>query len=412
MPGGRPPQAHPLWRRLESPLSTYYLLIGSTAMLLAIGLIMVLSASSVKMASTSQSEYAVFLRQLQYAVVGLVAAYVASRMPVAFWRRIALPTLIGTVCLQMLVFTPLGTVVNGNRNWLSFGPIQLQPSELGKLAIVCFAATVLSAKRRVLGRWREALVPLVFPAAGGLILLVLLGHDLGTTLVLLAVVIGCMWAAGVPSRLFAIAGLGVAGLVGALIAVSGNRLQRLSTWWGGCQDVQLCWQTSHGQAALADGGLGGLGLGGSRQKWLWLPEPHNDFIYAVIGEELGIMGTLLILVLFVLLALACYRVVMHSADMFVRVATAGVMVWILVQAMINIGSVLGMVPVIGLPLPLVSYGGSALVTTLVALGMVVSFARDEPSCRRALATRPKLLKRSLTVLSGTAATRAGARTER
>lgn len=395
-PGGRPPDVHPLWHRLESPLSTYYLLLGTIAMLLSIGLLMVLSASSVKQASMNQSLFAVFLKQAQFAAVGLLGAFVASRLPISFWRRISVPLLGGAVLAQLLVFTPLGTVVNGNRNWLSLGPVQLQPSEFGKVALIVYGATVLSAKRRMLGRWRHALVPLVFPAGALLVGLVLLGRDLGTSLVLLAVLIGVLWAAGVSARLFLAAGAGCALLVGALVAFSGNRTGRLSTWLG-CDDVHKCWQTSHGKAALAEGGLGGVGLGGGRQKWGWLPEAHNDFIFAVIGEELGIAGTLTVLALFALLALACYRIVLHSGDMFVRVATAGVMVWILVQAAINIGSVIGMVPVVGLPLPLVSSGGSALMTTLAALGMVVSFARAEPACRRALAARPSLLTRSLTV---------------
>ncbi len=397
--GGPAPQRSALWARLESPLSTYYLLVGTTAMLLGTGLIMVLSASSVGAIAAGNSEYMLFFKQAQFAVLGLIGAFIASRLPVAFWRRISVPLLIGAICLQMLVFVPgLGLTVNGNRNWLALGPIQVQPSEFGKIALVIFGASILSTKRKMLGRWRHALVPLVFPAGGLLLVLVLAGKDLGTCLVLGAIIVGVLWASGISGRLFGFAAVASGILLGGMVATSGNRIERITTWID-CTNVLACWQTSHGQAALADGGLGGLGLGGSRQKWLWLPEAHNDFIFAIIGEELGIGGTLMILVLFAFLALACYRVVLHSKDMFVRIATAGVMVWILVQAMINIASVIGLLPVIGIPLPLVSSGGSALVTTLAAIGMVVSFARSEPNCRDALAARPRMLRRSLSILS-------------
>ncbi len=396
---GIPPEPHPVWARLESPLSTYYLLVAVVAALLLIGLVMVLSASSVSALRRGGSSYTVFLSQVQFALIGVAGAFVASRLPVATWRRLGIPLLIVAVCLQALVFTPLGVSVLGNRNWLRLGPVQIQPSEIGKLALIVYGASVLSTKRKLLGQWRHAIVPLVVPSGGLLIGLVVLGHDLGTALVLLAIVAGLLWASGVSGKLFAVAG-GIAGLgVAAMVLISGNRMHRLNVWLT-CDDVQVCWQSQHGRFALADGGLSGLGLGASREKWLWLPEPHNDFIFAIIGEELGIGGTLTVLALFALLALACYRIVLRTDDPFIRVATAGVMVWVLAQAMVNIGSVIGVLPVIGVPLPLVSSGGSALVTTLTALGMVICFARQEPACRRALAARPRVVRRSLSVFAG------------
>ncbi len=396
---GLPPEQHPVWARLESPLSTYYLLVAVVAALLLIGLVMVLSASSVSALRRGGSSYSVFLSQAQFAIIGVVGAVIASRLPVATWRRLGLPLLVLALCLQLLVFTPLGVSVLGNRNWLRLGPVQFQPSEFGKLALVIYGAGVLSTKRKLLRQWRHAIVPLLVPSGGVLIGLVVLGHDLGTALVLLAIIAGLMWASGVSGRLFALAG-GVAAVgIAGMVLLSGNRMHRLNAWLT-CDDVQQCWQSQHGRFALADGGLSGLGLGASREKWLWLPEPHNDFIFAIIGEELGIGGTLTVLALFALLALACYRIVLRTQDPFVRAATAGVMVWIIAQAMINIGSVIGILPVIGLPLPLVSSGGSALVTTLTALGMVISFARNEPACRRALAARPRVVRRSLSVFAG------------
>ena len=389
----------PWLERLESPVTTYYLLLSATAMLVIIGLAMVLSASSVTSYKDTNSSYTIFLNQLQFAVAGVIAALVASRLSLKIWKRISVPLLMAALVLQTLVFVPgLGVSVNGNRNWIHIAGQQVQPSEFAKVALVLFGATVLTKKRRLLGRFTHVAVPLVFPAGGLLLLLVLGGGDLGTALVLLAIVGGMLFVAGVPARMFLVAGAGAAALAATMALTSANRMGRIHTWLAGCTDPTKCFQTIHGRYALADGGWWGLGLGASREKWSWLPAAHNDFIFAIIGEELGLPGTLAIIALFGLLAFACYRLVLRSNDFFVRVATAGVMVWILTQALINIGGVIGLLPVIGVPLPLVSSGGSALVATLFALGMLVSFARNEPGCRAALAARPGVVRRSLAVL--------------
>jgi len=391
----------PWWERLESPITTYYLLLSATAMLVVIGLVMVLSASSVTSFKDTNSSYTVFLSQLQAAVVGIIGAFVATRIPLTTWKRASVPLLIGAIFLQALVFVPgLGVSVNGNRNWIQVAGQQVQPSEFAKVALVLFGATVLAKKRRKLGHFMHAVVPLVFPAGALLLLLVLGGKDLGTGLVLLAIIGGLLFAAGVPARMFLVAGGGSAALAAVMVVTSANRMGRIKDWiGGGCVDPHgSCWQTTHGQYALADGGWWGVGLGASREKWQWLPAAHNDFIFAIIGEELGLPGTLVIIGLFGLLAFACYRLVLRSGDFFVRVATAGVMVWILAQAVINMGAVIGLLPVIGVPLPLVSSGGSALVTTLFGLGMLLSFARNEPGCREALAARPGVVRRSLAVM--------------
>ena len=391
---GTPPEGGTFWSRLESPLSTYYLLIAAVGLLLMIGLVMVLSASSVSQLRSNDSSFVLFYRQATFAAAGIAGAAVASRLPIAFWRRLAVPALVVSVVLQALVFSPLGDEVGGNRNWLDLGVLSMQPSELGKVALVLFSASVLATKRRLLHQWQHVLIPVLFPVGMTVIGLVLLGRDLGTALVLIASLAGMLWVAGVSWKLFATTGLVGGAGIAYLVTASGNRMDRINQWLS-CSDVQQCWQSRHGQFALADGGLWGLGLGGSREKWAWLPEAHNDFIFAIIGEELGIAGTLMILVLFALFALACYRIILRTDDMFVRIATAGVMVWITGQAVINIGSVIGLLPVIGVPLPLVSYGGSALVTTLGALGMVISFARGEPAARKALEARPRMRERAL-----------------
>jgi cell division protein FtsW len=389
----------PWWQHLESPVTTYYLLLSATAMLVVVGLVMVLSASSVTSYKATNSSYTVFFNQLQYAVAGVIGAILATRIPLITWKRVSVPLLGAAIILQALVFVPgLGVSVNGNRNWIQIAGRQLQPSEFAKVALVLLGATVLTKKRRRLGEFMHVAVPLVFPAGGLLLLLVLVGGDLGTGLVLLAIIAGMLFAAGVPARMFLLAGAAAAVVAAAMALTSANRMGRIQTWLGGCIDPNKCFQTIHGQYALADGGWWGVGLGASREKWSWLPAAHNDFIFAIIGEELGLPGTLVIIGLFGLLAFACYRLVLRSADFFVRVATAGVMVWILAQAVINMGAVIGLLPVIGVPLPLVSSGGSALVATLFGLGMLLSFARNEPGCREALAARPGVVRRSLAVM--------------
>ncbi len=399
-PDGLLTRALPFLSRIESPVTTYYVLLSATAVLVVTGLIMVLSASMVTSIKDDGSSFAVFLNQLMFAGVGVVGAVVASRIPVRWYRRLAFPALIVAVVLQLLVFTNLGVTVNGNRNWVRLAPkVQIQPSELTKIGLILVGALVLTNKRKVLDSFRHVVVPFLFPVVAVTVGLVLLGKDLGTALVLLAIVGALLFVSGVPTRFFLVAGAAAAVLAGALVASSPNRMERITNWLSPCTDPNgPCGQSVHGLYALADGGWWGVGLGASKEKWEWLPEAHNDFIFAIIGEELGLPGTLVILLIFTLLGWACYRLVLRSRDQFVRVATAGVMAWVLLQAMINIGAVIGLLPVIGVPLPLVSAGGSALVTTMLALGMLLSFARNEPGAREILSARPSVVRRSLAVL--------------
>ncbi|GAA1986957.1 putative lipid II flippase FtsW [Terrabacter lapilli] len=386
--------------KLESPLTTYYLLLGVTATLVVFGLVMVFSASSVEALLADEASYAVFVRQLLFAVVGAVAAGFASRLDVRWWKRLAAPTMVVSVLLLAAVI-PLGRTVNGNRNWLAVGPIQFQPSEFAKLGLVLVGAVVFANKSSRMGSLVHVAVPYLAPIALVVLGLVLAGHDLGTALVLLVIIASVLLVAGAPKRVFAMAGgLAVIG-VALMVTGSSNRTSRIANWLNpACQADPdgWCGQSVHGMYALADGGWWGVGLGASKEKWEWLSEAHNDFIFAIIGEELGLPGTLLILALFAILAWACFRLVTRTQDRFVRIAGFGIMAWLLGQAIINIGAVIGLFPVIGVPLPLVSSGGSSLVTTLVALGILLSFARNEPGCKALLDARPSLVRRSLAVL--------------
>lgn len=395
----------------NSAVTSYYVLTGATAILLVLGLVMVLSSSSVESLAADKSPYTEFAKQAQFALIGLPLLWVASRLPIHFYKSVAWPALAAAGFLQLLVLTPLGRGSGGNRNWLMLGPIMMQPSEVVKVALALWLGLVLARKAPLLGQWKHAVIPVV-PAAGLLIGLVLAGQDLGTALVLILLVAGAMFIAGVPLRVFG-AGAAFAGVVvGYLAMTSSNRMARIGSWLGdNCDQAKECYQTLHGTWGLATGGWWGLGLGESREKWSYLPEAHNDFIFAIIGEELGLVGTLLVLVLFALIALAMSRVIRRHPDPFVKIATAAIACWVIGQALINIGVVIGMLPVIGVPLPLVSAGGSALIMTMAALGIVISFSRSEPGAAKALAARPGVVRRSLAVIgrSRSGAVRPGAR---
>jgi len=384
----------------NSVVTSYYVLVGASMLLLVIGLVMVLSSSSVESIDDSGNPYAVFFDQAKFALIGLPVAIVLARLPVRFFKAVAWPALGGAVVFQSLVFLGLGCGAGGNTNWVCLpGGVTAQPSETIKLALALWLAAVLARKQQYLREWKHVFVPAV-PVAGLAIGAVLLGHDLGTALVLLVLVAGAMFVAGVPLRMFAVAGVLAAGAVAVLVVFSDNRMGRISSWLGGdeCSASAACYQTLHGSWGLASGGIGGLGLGQSREKWSYLPAAHNDFIFAILGEELGLVGTLVVLALFGLLAFAMIRVISRHPDPFVKIATGGLLAWIVGQALVNIAVVIGLAPVIGVPLPLVSAGGSALIMTMAALGVVIAFARDEPGAAEALDARSGVVRRSLAVV--------------
>ncbi|KZM35856.1 putative peptidoglycan glycosyltransferase FtsW [Oerskovia enterophila] len=404
----RPASSERAWLgQWDSAVTSYYLLVGATTLLAIIGLVMVLSSSAITEIAAGKSPYGAFLTQAQYALIGLPVLLVASRLPTSVYRHGAWPLLIFSLCLQLMIFSPLGHEVNGNLNWINFGSFFVQPSEPAKLALAVWLGVVLGRKQHLLGSWKHAIVPAV-PGALLVMGLVLAGHDLGTMLVILILVAGAFFVAGVDWKLLALAGAGAAVVVVVgFVAMqqNANRMNRLlATYTNVCDTSDanagssVCYQTVHGLWALGTGGFGGVGLGASREKWSYLPEAHNDFIFSVIGEELGLLGTLLVLALFAVLGLAMSRVIRRHPDPFVKITTAGIACWIVGQAFINIGVVIGVIPVIGVPLPLVSSGGSALITTMAALGVVISFARNEPGAKEAFAARGSVVRKSLAVV--------------
>lgn len=389
-------------RLLDSPLATHHVLLATTSLLVVIGLVMVLSSSSIDSLRDNGNAFEVFKNQATFAVLGAVVLMIASRVPAGWWKRLALPALAFAVLFQLAVFTPLGDTVGGNRNWVRVGSFSAQPSEAAKVALVLALALALSRRRDRLHEPKQ-LVGALLPSVGGTVGLVLLTRDLGTAMVMMAIVVAVLWTSGLPVKFFALAGGAALALAVVLVVTSENRLHRVEDWLFGTatsgEAIQgVSWQPVQSQYALASGGFWGLGLGASREKWQWLPEAHNDFIFAIIGEELGLPGTLSVLVLFAVVALAALRLVRRSQDLFTKLAVAGFAAWLLGQACLNIGVVLGLLPVIGVPLPFISQGGSALVVALLAIGILLSFARNEPGAPEALKARESVVARSLAVL--------------
>lgn len=385
----------------NSAVTSYYVLAGATALLLVLGLVMVLSSSSVDSLAASRSPYAQFVDQTRFALIGLPVMLVLARMPLRRLKALAWPALVTAVLFQGLVFTPLGATANGNTNWVRLPGFQAQPSEVIKFALALWLGAVLARKLPLLHEWKHALVP-VFPAAGAAIGIVLLGGDLGTAIVLFLLVFGALWVSGMSFRMFAVPAVAVAAVTLPLVMLSGNRSGRIKAWLDPASVDQgglgVTYQSKHGIWALGTGGWAGLGLGQSREKWGYLPEAHNDFVFAIIGEELGLLGTLLVVALFGLLAFAMVRIIRRHDDAFAKITTGAILLWLIGQALINIAVVLGLLPVMGVPLPLVSAGGSALIMTMAALGVVLAFARTEPGAAQALAARPSVYRRSLAVL--------------
>ena len=384
-----------LWRRIARPDSassgtSYFLILGATLALTAIGIMMVLSASSVESIAAGESPYTAALKQALFGLVGLVGMFVLSRINVRWLKRLAWPG-IGTTIVLLVLVQLVGRRVLGNRNWIDIAGFSLQPSEFAKLLLALWMATILNKKADLLDRWGHALVP-VAPVGFGIAGLVIWGHDLGTTLVILLVVVAALFYAGVPTKLFVASGLLLAVGAAGFAITSPNRMCRIYNWVG--QNPDFCtadggdfgYQVQNGLQGLASGGWFGVGLGQSRQKYSWIPEAHNDFIFAVLGEELGLVGTILVLALFAVLAVSVFRVVSRQDELFPRVLGGTIMAWILGQAAINMAMVTGIAPVIGVPLPFISSGGSALVSCLCAIGVVLSLAREDMRLAKAART--------------------------
>lgn len=376
---------------LDRPLTPYYLIVGITTLLVCLGLVMVLSTGSVIDLTQGQSPYKDFEKQFLYVVIGVPLLWIAARCSPRWFRAAAYPLVAVSVLGLLLTLIPsLAPPVNGAARWITIGGFQFQPSELAKLALAVWGADLLARKEKLglLGDWRHMLIPLL-PGTAILALLVMAGDDLGTTMILLIVFLTLLWIAGTPGRVFGGMVMIMAIAATLLIVTASYRFARIENFFGGGNSNPLGpnQQVIQGRWALGSGGLFGVGLGASGQKWGWVPEDNSDFIFSIIGEELGLIGTLCVVALYGGLAYAGLKVSRRAPDMFSRLLAAAITTWIVLQAVVNIGSVIGVIPPEGVPLPLVSEGGSSLLVTMVALGVLMSFARRSPGAAEALAAR-------------------------
>jgi cell division protein FtsW len=354
------------------------LLGGSAGFLTIVGLVMVLSAGSVSAAQGYDgNSFWYFQRQVVYALVGLGVAIGLARTPPTIWKTLSLPLLVVTSLLMLVAAHPAsGTSLYGASRWIDLGPVTLQPSEFAKLALVGFTATILAKKWVKLDDIGHLLIPLG-PVVAIVTMLGVAQRDLGTTVILCGSVFLLLFVAGVRLRYLTV--VGILGLVGAIYMIVGEAYRRtrfFDAWldpWASADTSG--YQLIQGLIAFGSGGWLGTGLGTSRAKWDFLPNAHSDFIFAVIGEELGMVGALVVLVAFGVLIWAGIRIAVHASGTFERLLAAGVIGWVGLQAVINLGAVTGLLPITGVPLPLVSFGGTALVVTLAGVGVLASVAR-------------------------------------
>ena len=367
-------------RVLARPELPYFLIIWSTIFLCALGLTMVLSSSTVTSLQESGNTYSIFIKQFFFLILGSFATFWAFRVKGAIWPFIARYALSISILMLLLPFVPfLGKNINGNRNWIEIGGFTLQPSEFAKFGLILWCALRLRSLGQAPGT--KNLILLLAPGLVAIELLILLEHDLGTALLVLIIFGGILFVSGAPIKNFlALLTLGAI-IGGAFILSSDYRMSRFAALFNPFDERYYKfsgWQPAHSIMGLASGGLWGSGLGASKQKWANLAEAHTDFIFSVIGEELGLLGTLLVLALYAALIYSILRVAIKTKDDFSRYATAGIACWFIAQVIINIGSVTSVIPVIGVTLPFISYGGSSLLANLIAVGFVLSVARRTP----------------------------------
>jgi cell division protein FtsW len=360
----------------------YLLLVATVAVLVTIGVVMVLSASSVVSLTDYGNAWHFFIRQLVWTAVGVIAFVLVVRFDYHKWSHAVMPLLIVSGVLLAIVLVPkIGIYVGGSRRWLGIGQWRFQPSELAKLALLLFAADLLSRRAHEVDDPRRVLKPLLLVVVG-FGALVCLEPDLDSAVIMAVLVGTIMVAGGLRYRHLAlVAGSGVA--LAAILAIAAPyRRARVLTFLDPTGDSSNTgYQMLQSLIATGSGGIDGVGLGAGRAKWLFLPNAHTDFIFAVIGEELGLIGTLTVLGLFVAFAVLGIRTALRAPDRFGMLLAAGVTVWVVAQAAVNIGGVIGMLPVSGIPLPFVSFGGSSLLFTMVAAGILANVARQSRSAR-------------------------------
>ena len=361
--------------RLKVNNRTATMLLVLAVVLVVIGLGATQSASSVVAIDQAEDRFYFFKRQLVGVGIGTVALLVTSRVPYRHYRRLALPAFVGTAALLVAVLVA-GPVIGGSQRWLPIAGFSFQPSELAKVAVVFLLAHVLEKKHKLLTRFGHFLVPVMFIVGviGGL---VIMQPDLGTTVIIGAAALAVIMASDTPLRYVVLLSVLVVAAAWVLAFSDEYRVDRMVGFldpWGNASGEG--YQLIQGYYALSNGGLFGVGLGASRARWFYLPNAHTDFIFAIIGEETGLIGGLTVIGLFVVLALAGWLVAARAPDRFGRMVAAGLTAWLSFQALVNIGGVLGVLPITGIALPFVSFGSSALIVSMASLGILVNIAQS------------------------------------
>ena len=367
------------------------LLTVTVVALVTLGVMMILSASSVHSFASYGSSFWFFKKQLLWAILGLLAFFSLSRLDYRRLRNVGYFALLAVIALLAAVLVPgLGLSAGGSARWLPLGPLSFQPSEAAKLALVLFAADVFSRKDEAMfASLSHAMIPMV-PAFAVLAGLVMMQPDLGTTMLLAFITFGLLFVAGARLRhLVPLALLGT-GLAVAAAILEPYRRERILAFMDPWKDpLGNGYQAIQSLIALGSGRWFGVGLGASRQKWSYIPNAHTDFIFSILGEEMGLLGSLVVLGLFAFLAYLGLTIARNAADRFGMLVASGITIWISLQALVNIGAATASLPITGVPLPLVSFGGSSLVLSLAAMGTMVSIARRGDHSRTTSRRRPK-----------------------
>jgi len=377
---------------LSRPTSAYFMILSATIFLTGLGLVMVLSASSVKSFEQSGNTYSIFIKQLLFLAIAIGLAVVGTRMSSEIWLKLARVAIIVSIGVLVLPQIPgLGKNVNGNTNWIGFGPFTIQPSEFAKFGLILFCALQLRRYEERVGTERPLnALKLLLPAISVLLLLIMAGGDLGASLIVVAISAAMLFISGLPVRHFMVVISAGVAFAAVFVITQPYRLHRFTAVLHpfSAQNYKFAgWQTAHSVMGLASGGLFGVGLGASRQKWANLSEANTDFIFSVIGEEMGLLGTLVVLFLYAILIYGIFRTALQTKDIFARYATAGIACWLMIQVAVNLGSDIGLFPVVGVTLPFISYGGSSLIANYLGIAFVLNVARKDPNVSRYLRAR-------------------------
>jgi cell division protein FtsW len=373
-PGEVPPEVGAM-RAERSARRVMAALVVPALALVVIGLVFVLSASSVRAYAQYGNSFWYFQRQVVAAVVGVAVALLAYRLGYRVWRGLWPALVVVSLALLALVLTRFGTTAGGSTRWIQLGSFSFQPSEVAKFAVAVAGAALLARNHRYLSEPLRMVLPIA-TIGGAVAFLILLQPDLGTTMIVCAIVASVLFAVGIRLRtlvLWSAVAIGGGLMVAMSTTYMRTRFEAFLHPWS--NRMTSGYQVVQSLIALGSGHLFGVGLGASRQKWMYVPNAHTDFIFAIMGEEVGLIGELIVLALFGAMIYAGIRIAMKAPDLFGRLLATGIVTWLGIQTLVNLGGVTGMLPITGVPLPLLSYGGSSLIVTMGAIGVLAAIGR-------------------------------------